>query len=287
MIKFGPSGNSESFRAEGYTKTEQAAKWLKDRNLDYFEYSFGRGILMSDEKAEVIKQAFLQQNIGISVHAPYFINLATPEEEKAINSFNYILNSADKVLKMGGNRVIFHPAAQGKATREVAVQATLDRIKILRDLIYENNLDNVLYCPETMGKLGQIGTIEEVTEFCKVDKIFIPTIDFGHVNARENGSLKIKEDYKSRLEYMIENLGMEKMKNFHVHFSKIEYSVKGEIRHLTFEDKKYGPEFEPLAEALIELDLEPVIICESAGTQAEDAMCMKNAYFNIKNNIKV
>ena len=76
------------------------------------------------------------------------------------------------------------------------------------------------------------------------------------------------------------------MKNFHVHFSKIEYSVKGEIRHLTFEDKKYGPEFEPLAEALIELDLEPVIICESAGTQVEDAMCMKNAYFNIKNNLK-
>ena len=72
---------------------------------------------------------------------------------------------------------------------------------------------------------------------------------------------------------------MEKMKHFHVHFSKIQYSVKGEIRHLTFEDNQYGPEFEPLAEALKELDLEPVIICESAGTQAEDALAMKRIYF--------
>ena len=70
------------------------------------------------------------------------------------------------------------------------------------------------------------------------------------------------------------------MKNFHVHFSKIQYSSKGEVRHLTFEDTIYGPEFEPLAAALKRLDLEPYIICESAGTQAEDALAMKKMYFN-------
>jgi deoxyribonuclease-4 len=121
--------------------------------------------------------------------------------------------------------------------------------------------------------------IEEVVEFCKIDKCFIPTVDFGHVNAREGGSLKTANDFQNRLEYMIEHLGYEKMKNFHVHFSKIQYSAKGEIRHLTFEDSEYGPEFEPLAEALKMLDLEPVVICESAGTQAEDAMEMKSFYF--------
>ena len=130
-----------------------------------------------------------------------------------------------------------------------------------------------------MGKLAQIGTVEEITKFCKLDKIFYPCVDFGHVNAREQGSLKTTADFKSRLEYLIGELGMEKMKHFHVHFSKIQYSVKGEIRHLTFEDNQYGPEFEPLAEALKELDLEPVIICESAGTQAEDALAMKRIYF--------
>ena len=129
-----------------------------------------------------------------------------------------------------------------------------------------------------MGKLGQIGTIEEITEFCKIDKIYIPTVDFGHVNARENGSLKTEKDYFDRLSYMVDQLGYEKMKHFHIHFSKIEYSQKGEVRHLTFEDTVYGPNFDPLAEALKKLGLEPVVICESAGTQDIDALNMKKIY---------
>lgn len=283
MIKFGPSGNSESFTAEKHKSTEEAALWCKERGLDCYEYSFGRGVNLGEKKAISIGNAFKTAGLDLSVHAPYFINLATPEEDKAENSYNYILSSAKMMKLMQGNRIIFHPAAQGKATRDEAVSKTLDRIKILRDKIYENGYDDMLFCPETMGKIAQIGTIEEITEFCKVDKCFIPTVDFGHVNAREQGSLKTIDDYKSRLGYMIENLGEEKMKHFHVHFSKIQYSAKGEIRHLTFEDTEYGPEFEPLAEALILLKLEPVVICESAGTQAEDAKTMKDIYLKLEN----
>ena len=281
MILFGPSGNSESFIAEKHKSTEEAAAWCKARDLDYFEYSFGRGVNMGEAKAISIGNAFRAAEIGISVHAPYFINLASPEEEKAENSYGYILDSAKAVRLMQGNRVVFHPAAQGKDERSVAVKRTEDRLKILRDRIYEAGLDDILFCPETMGKLAQIGTIEEITAFCGIDRIFIPTVDFGHVNAREGGSLKTVSDYKTRLEYMIGELGEEKMKHFHVHFSKIQYSAKGEIRHLTFEDTVYGPEFEPRAVALKELSLEPVVICESAGTQAEDAMAMKKIYFSL------
>ncbi|MBR2385641.1 MAG: TIM barrel protein [Clostridia bacterium] len=281
MIKFGPSGNSESFLLEKHKGTEEAAKWCKDRGLDYYEYSFGRGVNMSDEKAVIIGNAFKEQGVGLSVHAPYFINFATTEEEKAENSYNYVLNSARMMRLMQGDRVIFHPASQGKATRDWAVNKTVERLKILRDKIYALGFEDMKFCPETMGKLGQIGTIEEIVEFCKIDKCYIPTVDFGHVNAREGGSLKTTFDYQSRLEYMISELGYEKMKNFHVHFSKIQYSAKGEIKHLTFDDSVYGPNFEPLAVALKNLNLEPVIICESAGTQAEDAKEMKNIYFSI------
>ena len=98
---------------------------------------------------------------------------------------------------------------------------------------------------------------------------------------REQGSLKTAEDYISRLEYMISELGYERMKHFHMHFSKIMYSAKGEVKHLTFEDEVYGPEFEPLAVALKALALEPYIVSESSGTQSEDAKYMKNAYFSI------
>jgi deoxyribonuclease-4 len=196
----------------------------------------------------------------------------------AEKSYMYVLQSAQKVKLMGGKRVVFHPASQGKMKREQAVALTIERLKVLRDKIYENGYGDLIFCPETMGKLGQIGTIEEVVEFCKIDKIYTPAVDFGHVNAREFGSLKTEEDFYERLKYMVDELGYEKMKNFHIHFSKIEYSAKGEVRHLTFEDTHYGPDFAPLAVVLKKLGLEPFVICESAGTQDIDAVKMQKTY---------
>ncbi|MBQ8283957.1 MAG: TIM barrel protein [Clostridia bacterium] len=281
MIKFGPSGNCESFYAEGYSHTEEAAAFVKKRGLDCFEYSFGRGVRMSEEKAISIGEAFAKEEIEISAHAPYFVNFANPDDEMAAKSYGYVLDSGKMLKLMGGKRVVFHPAAQGKASREEAVSLTEERLKILRDYIYLNDMQDMKFCPETMGKLAQIGTVEEITRFCKIDPVYVPCIDFGHINAREQGSLKTVVDYKSRLEYMIGELGFEKMKHFHMHFSKIMYSAKGEIKHLTFEDSVYGPEFEPLAVALKELSLQPYIVSESAGTQAEDAAYMKKVYANL------
>ena len=278
MIKFGPSGNSESFYAMGYKHTDQAAKYVKDFGLDCFEYSFGRGVNMSEGKAVSIGEAFAAENIEISVHAPYFINFANPSDEAAQKSYGYVLDSAKYTKLFGGKRVVFHPAAQGKAARADAVALTAERLKVLRDYIYMNGYEDMYFCPEVMGKLAQIGTLEEVVSFCKIDPVYIPCVDFGHLNSREQGSLKTVSDYKTRLEYMIGELGYERVKNFHVHFSKIMYGGKGEIKHLTFADDVYGPEFEPLAVALKELKLEPYIVSESDGTQAEDARAMKDIY---------
>ncbi len=280
MIKFGPSGNSDAFHAMGFEKTEDSAKWVKNMGLDCFEYSFGRGVNMSDEKALKIGEAFFECGVEISVHAPYYINFANPDEEMAEKSVGYVINSAKKVKLLGGKRVVFHPASQGKAERSVANALTKERLNKLCDAIYREGLEDVMFCPETMGKLGQIGTIEEITDFCKTDKVFYPCVDFGHVNAREQGSLKTEEDYFLRLNYMISELGADKMKNFHAHFSKIEYSAKGEVKHLTFDDEIYGPEFEPLSATLKKLELEPYIVCESAGTQDRDALKMRKIYYN-------
>lgn len=281
MIKFGPSGNSLSFYEQGFKKTEDSAEWLKEKGMTVYEYSFGRGVNMGDEKAMILGERFKDSGIEITAHAPYYINFANPDGESANKSYNYVLDTAMKLRLMGGRRVIFHPAAQGKSERSEAVAKTVERLKKLREFIYLNGLEDMLFCPETMGKTAQIGTVEEVTEFCKIDPVFIPCVDFGHVNAREQGSLKNTVDYITRLEYMIGELGYERMKNFHIHFSKIMYSSKGEVKHLTFEDSVYGPEFEPLAIALKDLKLEPYIICESAGTQLEDAMYMRSVYLGL------
>lgn len=280
MILFGPSGNSVNFSNAGLKTSEQSAVWVKNMGLDAFEYSFGRGVSITPERAVAIGRAFANNGIKISVHAPYYINFANPDPEMIEKSIGYVIKSAEMVQLMGGERIIIHPATQGKDSRIKAFTRSIENFKKLTEVIYASGMENLIYCPETMGKAAQIGTIEEITEICAIDKIYIPTVDFGHVNSREQGSLVTKEDYLSRLSYMIEKLGYDKMKHFHIHFSKIQYAAKGEIRHLNFDDEVYGPNFEPLAEALIDLKLEPVVICESAGNQDLDALYMKNYYFS-------
>ncbi len=278
MIKFGPSGAPTRFYDEGHKTTEEMPLWVKQNGLDCFEYSFGRGVNLGEAKAKSIAEAFKKENIEISVHAPYFINLATPEKDKAENSFNYILSSAVVGRMMGANRVVFHPAAQGKESRETAVNRTIARLIELKSIIEERGFTDMKFCPETMGKIAQIGTIEEITHFCTLADFYYPTVDFGHVNAREQGSLKTKEDYIVRLKYMMNLLGYEKVNDMHVHFSKVEYTAKGEKRHLTFEDTIFGPDYKPFIEAIVELNLHPYIVSESAGTQADDAKTMKDYY---------
>ena len=116
---------------------------------------------------------------------------------------------------------------------------------------------------------------------CKVDERIIPCIDFGHLNARDTGSIKTITDYAKILDIIENNIGADRTKYFHSHFSKIEYTVGGEKRHLTFEDTQYGPDFEPLMEIIAKKNLTPTIICESAGTQAEDALTMKNYFYGL------
>jgi deoxyribonuclease-4 len=113
---------------------------------------------------------------------------------------------------------------------------------------------------------------------CKISDNFIPTLDFGHINALTQGSLKSEDDYREIIDYMLKTLGEEKAKKVHIHFSKIEYGAKGEIRHLTLADEIYGPEFEPLAKVLKEYDMSPVVICESNELMAHDALILKDIY---------
>ena len=132
---------------------------------------------------------------------------------------------------------------------------------------------------ETMGKINQLGTLDEVIELCKISPKYHPVVDFGHLNARNVGNYFTDCDsYRAVFDKIATALGDEYAYNLHCHFSKIEYTGAGEKRHLTFEDVTFGPSFEPLAEAIIKENVAPRIICESDGTQAEDAIYMKNQW---------
>lgn len=277
---FGPAGNSISFSEMGYKHSLQVPEYIEKMGLDAFEYQCGRGVNIGIEKAAELGKLAAEKNIALSLHAPYYISMSSVDEEKRLNSINYILSSARAVNAMGGNRIIVHTGSCGKISREEALFLAIDTMKKAVSALDSEGLSHIRICPETMGKINQLGTLEEVIELCLVDERIIPCIDFGHLNARTLGGLATKEKFEEIFEKIENSLGVSRLREFHSHFSKIEYTTGGEKKHLTFADNTFGPDFEPMLDLVIKKNCSPTIICESDGTQAEDAKLMKDYYIN-------
>lgn len=274
--RFGPAGNSESFQAMGYRKTIQVPEYLARMGLDAYEYQCGRGVRISTEAAQELGKKAQEHQIALSLHSPYYISLSSLEEEKRTASIGYILQSAQAASAMGTQRVVVHSGSCAKISRQQALELAKDTLSRAYAALDEQGLGHIHLCPETMGKINQLGTLEEVLELCRVDDRLIPCIDFGHLNARTFGALNHPQGVRQVFETMESCLGIDRMRAFHAHFSKIEYTLKGgEKCHLTFADTMFGPKFEPVAEMIVRKGCTPTIICESAGTQAEDAATMK------------
>lgn len=278
MPKFGPAGNSASFSQMGYKSSLDVPDYIVKMGLDCYEYQCGRGVNIGEEKARLLGEKAAKAGIALSLHAPYYISMSSTEEEKRDNSVNYILSSARAVNAMGGNRIVVHTGSCGKISRNDALDLALDTMRKAISALDREGLSNIHICPETMGKVNQLGTLDEVLELCLLDERLVPCIDFGHLNARDMGSLKTLSDYENIFLKIKDKLGTDRLKSFHSHFSKIEYTTGGEKRHLTFEDTVYGPDYEPVMELTYKYGCDSVFICESAGTQAEDAKQMKDYY---------
>jgi len=253
---------------------EDLPGYLAEFSLNGFEVECGRGVKISE------KTYSLLPNLGIylSLHAPYFISISSVEPETRLKSVGYILESAKAAARLGAGRIVVHSGSCSKIGRGDAVGLALDTLKSARAALDREGLENVLICPETMGKINQLGTLDEVLELCAFDERMLPCVDFGHLNARTHGGIKTQKDYSDMLGKIADKLGTERLKTLHIHFSKIEYTVGGEKKHLTFEDTRFGPNYEPLLEEIAKRGMEPVIICESDGTQAEDCAEMAKYY---------
>ncbi len=281
MIRFGPSGNSEAFYEEGHKETAEAPEWLHNMGLNAFEYSFTLGQFLNDKTAEKILTEGKKYDIEFSVHAPFYINFVNSSDTARENNYKFMMNSVEGLKKLNGRHCVFHIGSQLKFTREEAFKNLKENfLDFVQE--FEKKESGVFLCPEAMGKYTQMGTVDEIFEICSWSDCLIPTLDFGHINCVMQGALKTKEDFLAILNKGINKIGFEKMRDLHIHFSKIMYGAKGEIKHLTFDDTEYGPEPLPMLEAIYELKLEPVIISESAGTQARDSKIMRDIYMNIK-----
>lgn len=279
---FGPGGNSDSFYDAGFKSSLDAPLFVKNFGLDAYEYEAGNGVSASLETFKKIGEEAKKHEIKLSIHAPYYISLSSVDPEKRTGSSKYILSSAKALDAMDGELMVIHAGSTAKLDRtlalEYAKEALLHSLRVLSD----NELYGYKLGIETMGKVNQLGTLDEVLEMCKVDSTIVPVVDFGHMNARERGGVfKTADDYKRVFDKISSSCGAQVAEELHCHFSKIEYTTGGEKRHLTFADNEFGPDFEPLMKAIADLGVCPTIICESDGTQAKDALEMKNEYLKL------
>lgn len=276
MITFGPGGNAESFGKRKFP--EQLPEYLASMGLNGYEVECGRGVRISAKTYELLPSIAKENGIYVTLHAPYFISLSSENEETRLKSVDYITESAQAAHRLGAQKIVVHSGSCAKMPRETALALASDTLARAQKALDEQGLADIIICPETMGKINQLGTLSEVMELCRVDERFLPTVDFGHLNARTLGEIKTEADYAAILDEIENKLGYDRLKRMHVHFSKIMYTAGGEKMHLTFEDREFGPQFEPLMNQFMKRGLEPSVICESAGTQAEDAAAMKKYY---------
>ncbi len=283
--RFGPGGNSISFYEKGYKRTAQAPQYLSEMGLNAYEYQAGKGLNASAATLKAIGEKAREYGIAMSLHTPYYISLSSVEEEKRLKSVDYLQKSAEGAADLGADIMVVHTGSAAKISRAQAMEYASQTL-VLVDIMLAERDYKVKLGLETMGKLNQLGTLEEVITLCKLSKRFVPVVDFGHMNARERGALQTIDHFKSIFYQISEKLGGEYAENLHCHFSKIEYTAMGEKKHLTFADNVYGPSPKLLAEAIVSLGVSPTVICESDGTMAEDALELKNLYNENKKKAK-
>jgi len=280
--RFGTAGNSAIFTETVSKSSLKAPEWLHTLGLECYEYQCGKGVHVGEQTALALGREGKRWDIAMSLHAPYFINLANPDTDALNKTIGYITGACRIASLIGATRVVVHPGGVMKRTRREAMQIAKQSLKEVLAACDGQGYGQIALCPETMGKINQVGALEEVLELCGLDERLIPCIDFGHLYARSLGADEGAERCDQILTDLERALGPERSSRFHSHFSHIEFTPNGgEKRHLTFSDGRFGPDFTPLAHAIASRNWHPTVICESAGTQAEDALEMQRIYRQI------
>ena len=283
--RFGPAGNAESFP---FKSSLDAPRWLWQLGLDCYEYQCGRGVHIGEAAARRLGAQAEEHGVALSIHAPYFINLANPDHDSILKNNGYVLTSCAAAEWMGAKRVVVHTGALMGRSRREALDIAKKGVRTLLAVLDNAGLGHIALCPETMGKTNQLGDLDEVLQLCALDGRLVPCVDFGHLYARSLGADDGAEAMERLLDRMERALGRERASRFHSHFSHIEFTLKGgEKRHRTFADSGgYGPDWAPLAAAVVRRGWSPTFICESAGTQAEDAVEMKKVYQEFERELR-
>lgn len=274
---FGTAGNPDSFYAAGFKSSLDMPAWLRAQGLSAYEYQCVRGVHIKEETARKLGEAARANGIKLSIHAPYYINLATEDTEIRTKTRGHLLKSIRAADWMGAETVVIHPGG-GKLDRSGALRRARSLLAEILAEAGQAGLGHIRVAPETMGKANQLGNLEEILELCTLGPGVVPTVDFGHLHAAGAGALNLESDFAAVLDRVERSLGQKALQSLHAHFSPIEFTQAGEKRHRTTLDDGFGPDFAPLARLIAGRGLAPTIICESRGRQAEDAIIYRDLY---------
>ena len=275
-VRFGPAGNPDSFYSEGHKSSLDMPEWLRKKGLNAYEYQCSRGVNIGQDMAQNLGELAAKNGVHLSIHAPYYINLANPEPEAFEKTKKHLMGSLQAAKWMGAGVVVFHPGS-GKGERAAAMDRAKKTLEKIVSQANEEGFGDILLAPETMGKKSLLGSLDEVLELCSIAENVVPTMDFGHLHAIGGGLLNSSKDFALLLDKVEKALG-NRLKRLHIHFSPVEYTDAGEKRHRNTLDEGFGPDFSLLAPLLSERSLEFTLICESNGLQAEDALVYKTIY---------
>ncbi|MEM3442523.1 MAG: TIM barrel protein [Candidatus Bathyarchaeia archaeon] len=262
--RFGPAGVPPSFKALKAPLAD-VPKLLREEGLDAFEYQavrWGAKPQIKREDAEKLGLKAKENDVWLSLHGSYFINFCG-EKEVIEASKQRLIACATAAEWMKAHIVVFHPGFYGKKPKKDVFNNCLQALKEVSEALRASGIKEVKIGPETMGKPSQLGSLDEILSLCEEVEQAQPVIDWAHLHAREKGLFKTADDFARVLEEIEKRLGTEAIKNLHCHFTKVEFTDKGEKCHHTMDEAAYGPDFTLLAKVLAEYKLNPVIISES------------------------
>ncbi|MEM1563339.1 MAG: TIM barrel protein [Candidatus Bathyarchaeia archaeon] len=262
--RFGPAGVPPSFRAMRASLVD-VPRLLRQEGLDAFEYQavrWGAKPQIRREDAEKLGLEAKENDVLLSLHGSYFINLCGGKETVEASK-DRLIACATASQWMGSKIVVFHPGFYGRKSPKDVFKECLEALKDVVGRLRALDIRDVRLGPETMGKPTQFGSLEEVLALCEQVEQTQPVIDWAHLHARDRGRFKTVDDFRMVVEEIEKRLGKEAVKNMHCHFTKVEFTDKGEKCHHTMDEAGYGPDFELLAKVIADFKLNPVIISES------------------------
>ena len=258
-------------------KYDNALHDLVEMGLGGMELEFVRGVTMNSRTQEMVRNLAEELGLVLTAHGPYYVNLNAQEEEKYHASIKRILDTARVCHACGGYSITFHAGFYMKQDHEEVYKKIKTGIESVVETLKKENI-KIWVRPETTGKATQWGDLDEIIRLSKEVEMVLPCVDFAHLHARSVGLWNTYDEFCRVFEKIGNELGESALKNFHAHIAGIEFTSKGERRHLDLDDSDLN--YKDLMKAFKDFDVKGVIVCESPNIE-EDAKLLKKTYNSI------